>query len=555
MRFLILIGIVFTTISLSGQSAESLLRKLEEAESRKEKTILNYKIGEVLRRQGSRKTDEARKYAEAAFELASREPRDYQMLAQIAMLKGQLYAMERSGRAKALADREFKNAGQYAQTANDLGIFSEATKERAELKKDARNDRAVWMIYEDAFEVLEKKSISRLGNDYEEAKARLGRERRELEKERAALEAELKALNGQIDQIKSEKDNLEQTNQKLAFSNQQKNQQLSRINEELDTITKEKAKVEEKVKTTQEELEAQEKKINEMTEAQAKAALVISEEKNKRMEIEQESLKIKNRNQLLIGGVAIALLLALLIYGRYWASRRAKRVLEEKNRQIEYERERSDDLLRNILPAAIAEELKEKGKASARNYKEATVLFSDFKNFTKISEKLTPSELVLELDKCFKAFDFIIDQYPDIEKIKTIGDAYMCASGLSKRKTLPTNMVRAALEMQEHLEQYKRDRMRAGKPYFEARIGIHTGPVTAGVVGMKKFAYDIWGDTVNIASRMESESEGGRVNISNDTFRLIQYQFDCEYRGKIPAKNKGHIDMYFVKKEREAVAV
>ena len=185
----------------------------------------------------------------------------------------------------------------------------------------------------------------------------------------------------------------------------------------------------------------------------------------------------------------------------------------------------------------------------------ATVLFTDFKNFTRISELLSPEELVEELDKCFKAFDFIIGQYEDIEKIKTIGDAYMCASGLTERRVMPNSIVKAALEMQLFLEEQKQERMRIGKPYFEARIGIHTGPVVAGVVGVKKFAYDIWGDTVNTASRVESNSAPGRVNISETTYNLVRYKFECEYRGKVEAKNKGQIDMYYVNRELSGALV
>ena len=125
----------------------------------------------------------------------------------------------------------------------------------------------------------------------------------------------------------------------------------------------------------------------------------------------------------------------------------------------------------------------------------------------------------------------------------------MCASGLSDRRTVPTNIVKAALEMQQFLDEQRQERQRLGKPYFEARIGLHTGPVVAGVVGVKKFAYDIWGDTVNIASRMEANCQPGKINISETTFGLVKYKFDCEYRGKIEAKHKGMIDMYYVKKE------
>ena len=168
-----------------------------------------------------------------------------------------------------------------------------------------------------------------------------------------------------------------------------------------------------------------------------------------------------------------------------------------------------------------------------------------FKDFSAISEKLSPEQLVHELDTYFKAFDFIISQYK-LEKIKTIGDAYMCASGLSDRISSAVNIVKTALEIQQYLYEMKAEKMHNGEPIFEARIGIHTGPVVAGVVGVNKFAYDIWGDTVNIAARMQEACEPGQINISADTYREIQYNFRCHYRGRVHAKNKGEIDMYYV---------
>jgi adenylate cyclase len=214
--------------------------------------------------------------------------------------------------------------------------------------------------------------------------------------------------------------------------------------------------------------------------------------------------------------------------------------------KIKKGKRRSDELLLNILPEEVAEELKSKGSADAKQFDEVTVMFTDFKGFTQISEKLTPAELVAEIHTCFKAFDNIITKY-NIEKIKTIGDAYMCAGGLPvANKTNATDVVNAAIEIQQFMQQHLLQRKREGKEVFEIRIGIHSGPVVAGIVGVKKFAYDIWGDTVNIASRMESSGEAGKVNISGSTFELVKDKFYCAHRGKIQAKNKGEIDMYFV---------
>ena len=222
-----------------------------------------------------------------------------------------------------------------------------------------------------------------------------------------------------------------------------------------------------------------------------------------------------------------------------------KEVLE-RTTELREEKKKSDDLLLNILPSEVAEELKNKGNSEARDYELVTVMFTDFKDFTRISERLTSSELVKEIDYCFSAFDNIIQKH-GIEKIKTIGDAYMCAGGLPvKNITHAEDTVKAALEIRSFMANHNKERLAKGELPFEIRIGINTGPVVAGIVGVKKFAYDIWGDTVNLASRMESSGEAGKVNISGSTFELVKDKFTCSYRGKIQTKNKGEVDMYFL---------
>ena len=211
-------------------------------------------------------------------------------------------------------------------------------------------------------------------------------------------------------------------------------------------------------------------------------------------------------------------------------------------------KKRTEELLLNILPNETAQELKQKGKAETKNFENVTVLFTDFKGFTKISEKLTPKELITEIDTCFKGMDRIMVKY-GIEKIKTIGDAYMAAGGLPKVNTTHAiDVVKAAEEILVLMDELKHERIDKNLPFFEIRIGIHSGPVIAGIVGIKKFSYDIWGDTVNTASRMESSGEVNRINLSGATYELIKHRYQCEYRGKIEAKNKGKIDMYFLDK-------
>lgn len=221
-------------------------------------------------------------------------------------------------------------------------------------------------------------------------------------------------------------------------------------------------------------------------------------------------------------------------------------ILEVQNKNLSDEKQKSDSLLLNILPEEIAEELKETGAAKAKSYSMVTVMFTDFKNFTSFTEKMNPEELVKSIDYYFSAFDNIVSKY-DLEKIKTIGDSYMCAGGLPEESPdHALNVVKAAIEIQTFMDNFKKEQQAKGESWFELRLGIHSGPVVAGIVGIKKFAYDIWGDTVNVASLMESSGEVGKVNVSKETYELIKEHFTCTHRGKVKTKNKGDEDMYFV---------
>ena len=212
--------------------------------------------------------------------------------------------------------------------------------------------------------------------------------------------------------------------------------------------------------------------------------------------------------------------------------------------------DRSESLLLNILPAEVALELKDKGTAVARHHDRVTVLFTDFKGFTEIAGSLGPAELVEELNACFHAFDGIVGRY-GIEKIKTIGDAYMAAGGIPEaREGSALHVVQAALEMQEFMIQRRLERSAFGLPAFSMRAGVHTGDVVAGIVGARKFQYDIWGDAVNTAARMESSGEVDHVNISGATYALIKDSNDLRFvpRGMVQAKGKGEMEMFFVER-------
>ena len=261
----------------------------------------------------------------------------------------------------------------------------------------------------------------------------------------------------------------------------------------------------------------------------------------KQTEVDLLSQQKKNQRIVVIATAIALLLIGLLAIGLF----RRNKFIQKTKKIIEEEKDRSDNLLLNILPEETAQELKENGKVLAKQFDAVTVLFTDFKGFTNYSENLSPQDLVETIDFYFSKFDEITEKYA-LEKIKTIGDAYMCAGGLP----FPTedhahNMVKAAFEIAKFVDETKNNENESGK-IFDIRIGINTGPVVAGVVGSKKFAYDIWGDTVNVASRMESMSEPGKINISENTYALIKEDFDCEYRGEIEAKNRGKLKMYFV---------
>jgi len=330
--------------------------------------------------------------------------------------------------------------------------------------------------------------------------------------------------------------------------------------------------------------------LNETTEEVEKLessnALQQVELDKKQLELKQINLELENQlaiaqkneaiirqqkleRKMLVGGiVVIVLILVVAVVGNEYKKRvnrklatqnrmilEQKKQLEEQQKELKAEKGRTDSLLRNILPELVVEELKKFKKVTPRYYPKVTVMFTDFKGFTEITSQMTPGEIVKELDVCFAAFDQIIEKYETavgrkcIEKIKTIGDGYMCAGGVPvDNDTNPIDMVEVALAFIGFMENRKQEMLSRNLPWFGIKIGINTGPVVAGVVGSRKFAYDIWGNTVNIASRMESACEPGRINISASTFQHVQNRFSVTPRGKIAVKNKGEFEMYYVEK-------
>ena len=369
-------------------------------------------------------------------------------------------------------------------------------------------------------------------------------------------------------QLASDKYELEAAQQEASLSILQKEKAIREAafqNKELAAL-----QAQQQLRLTQQQLEAEQKDRNiedlkqreSLQELQLQQQAALEKERLQEIELLNQQQAISDleltqqatfRKAAYITGLLMSLLL-LLVIASYLFSRRTNRRLAaqkaeiEKSRiETEMEKAKSDALLLNILPSETAKELKETGLATPRHYDEVSVLFTDFVNFTNFAENISAVDLIEELNACFIAFDEIIEEH-GLEKIKTIGDAYMCAGGIPvANQTNALEAVKAGLAMQEFMRLRGEQQAAANLPFCKMRLGIHTGPVIAGVVGKKKFAYDIWGDTVNLASRMESAGETGQVNISAATYALVKEKYTCEFRGELAAKNKGKVGMYFVR--------
>ena len=369
------------------------------------------------------------------------------------------------------------------------------------------------------------------------------KERLSLESSKLGLEASQRdaqiALLQREDEIRSARlrnTELESQRQQQALTLTQ--QQLLAVSKDKEIANLSKKEQQQRIELLEQQRE-QDRKKQEITQLQRDKEFEQTERENFR----------KNAYRF---GILGAFIMSLLLGGWFLARRVNQRLtaqkleIEENNRVIQAERAKSEALLLNILPEETAEELKTLGRAASRKYEKVSILFTDFVNFSGIAEKLSPEELIEELNTCFYAFDEIAEKH-QLEKIKTIGDAYMCAGGIpTPNETNPFDAVNASLEILDFMKTHNENRSKKGLSPIGIRIGIHTGEVIAGVVGSRKFAYDIWGDAVNIASRMESNSEPNRLNISETTFLLVKNKYKCTFRGKIAAKNKGDLGMYFL---------
>lgn len=396
----------------------------------------------------------------------------------------------------------------YGQSAQNLFV------EAGQMKREGRTQKAI-RTYEEALTAAKKEQNIPL-----QMKCHL----------------ELAELENNVVYYKSALKNYQE------FTRLYRQSSITRTNQLTDSVQSLKSEVD----SGEIEIKAKNVEIDSLSAAQLRAQLNVQ-----RLEMENERAAMKleregNQQKQLLFILAIGFLGLIFILFEYLRKRKSTRVLRVKNDEIKTEKAKSDGLLLNILPISVAEELKEFGKTSSFHYDEVTVMFTDFKGFTTFAEQNKPEDVVAMLDYYFRGFDAIISHYP-IEKIKTIGDAYLCVSGAPEpNKNHASNMVQTALYFQEFVKSSQSKKFGKGSELLEMRIGLHTGPIVAGVVGSKKFAYDVWGDTVNIAARMEQSGEIGKINVSETVVAACGSDFDFHYRGELEAKNRGKLKMYFV---------
>jgi class 3 adenylate cyclase len=383
-------------------------------------------------------------------------------------------------------------------------------------------------------------------------------ELKDFELEQFKLESEKR--EAELNLLKQQKNlkEIELSNQTL-LANETKNQlELVRKNNEAIKQAREIEKLESDRQLNR--LQLEEQKAKELAD-QRKIENLTQENENKELMLEIESQKINRVRWFSAFSIVIVILLIVFLTTKIKANRvlfsknqeiaYQHREIEVKNKKLAAEKSKSDSLLLNILPAETAEELKTTGKALPKVYDSVSVLFTDFSGFTSLTEKMDPREVLSNLEYMFIRFDELAIKN-DMERIKTIGDGYMCAGGLPmENETHPINAVRTGLAYLEALRDFNSTQKKKGKPEWKLRIGINTGKVVAGVIGQQKFAYDIWGDTVNLASRAESHGLLNQVNITENTYLAIKDFFECEYRGEVEVKNIGKVKMYIVKKEKQ----
>ena len=527
--------------------------------------VLWANIGIALHNTG--KTAEGIEYLlKARALLASRK--DYVALANLEHLLGVVY-FSNGDLYNALSHNDL--AIEYAQDSKQLSVLAEAYRTAADLYHELYDFEKAFENYKEYLNIQDSVRIEERAREQQ-----LGQQRALLSEAEGQIKFLIARQNFkdlELSQVQTERERLELLNKNLELNAQRKEDELRLLEaqQEADQArlrqqTLEVLRARQESRLTAQEL-ASEKQIRVIAELKQKEEIERAQNYADSTRRSQELYRVQREQEFQqqrednfrsfvkwLGGLG-SLILALLLLGWALARRAGQRLksqnrqIQEQNREIEAERHKSEGLLLNILPEEIARELKISGQATPKLYPSATVLFTDFINFTSLSAKLTPEQIIDELNGCFLAFDEICERH-GLEKIKTIGDAYMCAGGLPvQNETHPVDAVQAAFEMVDWLE--NRNRTNPKALLKEMRIGIHTGPVVAGVVGKNKFAYDIWGDAVNLAARLEEHGASGKINASSTTAEAVQHLYDVEFRGEKSVHNKGQVKMYFILKRAE----
>ncbi|MEM6632591.1 MAG: adenylate/guanylate cyclase domain-containing protein [Bacteroidota bacterium] len=452
---------------------------------------------------------------------------------------------------------DYFNAQNFNRVAIQYANQSQSPVLRSEVYETSAEIHSRLFEYEEAIKAYKTHLNAR---DSLLIEARLEQERLFQDKlalEKTEKEIRLLLARGEVQDLTIRRQQLEIDTLNLAAQQRENDLEILKQSEEIQEAKLQNQELETQ-KTRQEllllqgnlALQQQEQELTELAQAEALAqseleknqALLTQEEQQTQLlrkdaEIQQQKTEAAQRRNLFL------LLISLMILAGLFYTRRLNQTLKKQKLEIEAEKEKSEKLLLNVLPGSVAKELKETGTTTPRKYESVSILFSDFVGFTRISAQSSPEEIIAELNDCFKGFDTIMESV-GIEKIQTVGDEYLAVGGIPDED--PEHAIKcisAAKKMLSFLE----ERNQSSHFKWSVRIGIHSGVITAGVVGTKKFAYNIFGDTVNTASRMETNGEKGKINISAVTYELIKDQFECEYRGKISAKGKGALDMYFVK--------
>jgi adenylate cyclase len=539
------IGVGYTDNSEHEKAKEYYLKAMKMNEEMGNLTWLsnNYNaLGNVYRNQEDYST--AFEYFEKALEISEKLGDKSGIAARLESIGLFYLSLSQDSSINESANNEVLLSNKDLNLANSLKYIKKALTlqiETGELKSQSNNYKLLSLIYKQQ-------------GDFQNAL--------ETFEEHKKLQDSIFSLDRQkeIANLESKRELEVKETENLLLHKEYKNQELLLKNQSLELMSSQSfLKLLENEKELQHLDYLREQAENQEKSKQIELSMVRIELQNSQLEKLNNEKEIKDaqlRNNRLsrnfyIIGIIIFLLAFIIAYKRFKEKKKLSETLSFQKQEVEKAKKESDELLLNILPFKIAEELKEKGHSDAQLIDHVTVLFTDFKGFTSLSEQVTAKELVADLHECFSSFDRICEKY-GIEKIKTIGDAYMAAGGLpTPNATHAKDAVMAALEICNFIEKGKAEKIAAGLPYFEIRIGIHTGPVVAGIVGVKKFQYDIWGDTVNTASRMESSGEVGKVNISEATYARVKDDFNCTFRGEIEAKGKGKLGMWFVSGPKE----